>query len=68
MRKKKRKLKKEEKENVEKDEEENEEKKEGNKKEKEDKYLGFWKEFGKNIKLGIVEDPANRSKLAKLTR
>lgn len=59
---------KEEKENVEKDEEENEEKKEGNKKEKEDKYLGFWKEFGKNIKLGIVEDPANRSKLAKLTR
>ena len=54
--------------NVEKDEEENEEKKEGNKKEKEDKYLGFWKEFGKNIKLGIVEDPANRSKLAKLTR
>lgn len=37
-------------------------------KEKEDKYLGFWKEFGKNIKLGVVEDPANRSKLAKLTR
>ena len=48
--------------------EESEEKKDGKKKEKEDKYLNFWKEFGKNIKLGIVEDPANRSKLAKLTR
>ena len=49
-------------------EEESPEKKEVKKKEKEDKYLNFWKEFGKNIKLGIVEDPANRSKLAKLTR
>lgn len=35
---------------------------------KEKKYNKFWKEFGKNIKLGIVEDPANRGKLAKLTR
>jgi len=33
-----------------------------------DNYLKFWKEFGKSIKLGIIEDPANRSKLAKLTR
>lgn len=53
---------------TEKDEEENQEKKESKKKDKEDRYLNFWKEFGKNIKLGIVEDPANRSKLAKLTR
>lgn len=49
-------------------EEEEEETKETKKKDKEDRYLTFWKEFGKNIKLGIVEDPANRSKLAKLTR
>jgi len=33
-----------------------------------DRYHKFWKEFGKNIKLGIIEDPGNRSKLAKLTR
>lgn len=37
-------------------------------KEKIEKYEKFWKEFGKNIKLGIIEDPGNRSKLAKLTR
>lgn len=48
--------------------EETEEEKENKKKASEDRYLNFWKEFGKNIKLGIVEDPANRSKLAKLTR
>ena len=30
--------------------------------------MKFWKVFGKNIKLGIIEDPANRSKLAKITR
>jgi len=33
-----------------------------------DKYNGFWKEFGKNIKLGIIEDAANRNKLAKISR
>jgi len=38
------------------------------KKEKKDKYSEFWKEFGKNIKLGIIEDSANRQKLAKLSR
>ncbi len=30
------------------------------------KYIEFWKEFGKNIKLGIIEDSSNRSKLAKV--
>ena len=34
----------------------------------EDPYIGFWSKFGKNIKLGIIEDSANRSKLTKLLR
>merc|ERR1719248_337126 len=34
----------------------------------EDPYIGFWNKFGKNIKLGIIEDSANRSKLTKLLR
>jgi len=33
-----------------------------------DKYKEFWKEFGKNIKLGVIEDSSNRQKLAKLLR
>ena len=33
-----------------------------------DPYLEFWEKFGKNIKLGIIEDSANRSKLTKLLR
>lgn len=37
-------------------------------KEGEDKYAKFWKSFGKNIKLGVIEDASNRSKLAKLLR
>lgn len=50
------------------DDKENAEELEKKKKEKRDKYLEFWKEFGKNIKLGIIEDSANRQKLAKLSR
>jgi heat shock protein beta len=36
--------------------------------EEEDKYEIFWKNFGKNIKLGVIEDSSNRNKLAKLLR
>merc|ERR1711871_35774 len=36
--------------------------------EKDDPYIKFWEAFGKNIKLGIIEDSANRSKLSKLLR
>jgi heat shock protein beta len=36
--------------------------------EKKGKYAKFWKEFGKSIKLGIIEDATNRVRLAKLLR
>merc|ERR1712054_628261 len=36
--------------------------------EDEDPYIKFWEAFGKNIKLGIIEDAPNRSKLQKLLR
>ena len=35
---------------------------------KQDPYIEFWEKFGKNIKLGIIEDSMNRSKLTKLLR
>merc|ERR1719261_1801432 len=56
------------------EEEEEGEKKEGDGEEKEgeddeeSKYTKFWKAFGKYIKMGLIEDAANRTRLAKLLR
>jgi len=36
--------------------------------EKSQKYSEFWKEFGKSIKLGVIEDQKNRKKLLNLLR
>ncbi|XP_023934838.1 endoplasmin [Bicyclus anynana] len=33
-----------------------------------DEYDHFWKEYSTNVKLGVIEDPSNRSRLAKLLR
>lgn len=49
-------------------EEEKKEAEDEEKKDEEDKYGKFWKNFGKNVKLGVIEDASNRSKLAKLLR
>merc|ERR1719277_1882929 len=50
------------------DDEDDEEKEEGDEDDEDEPYIGFWNKFGKNIKLGIIEDSANRSKLTKLLR
>ncbi|GMJ07020.1 SHEPHERD, HEAT SHOCK PROTEIN 90.7, HEAT SHOCK PROTEIN 90-7 [Hibiscus trionum] len=36
--------------------------------EKKGQYTKFWNEYGKSIKLGIIEDASNRNRLAKLLR
>jgi len=33
-----------------------------------DKYGAFWREYSTNVKLGVIEDAANRTRLAKLLR
>merc|ERR1711988_1377304 len=50
----------------EKDEEEKEEKKD--KGDEESTWMKFYKEFGKNLKMGCYEDDSNRSKISKLLR
>ncbi|XP_010539097.1 PREDICTED: endoplasmin homolog [Tarenaya hassleriana] len=42
--------------------------KSGENNEKKGQYTKFWNEFGKSIKLGIIEDASNRNRLAKLLR
>jgi heat shock protein beta len=50
------------------DAEEGEKEKTDESEETEDEYLKFWEAFGKNIKLGLIEDSSNRTKLSKLLR
>jgi len=47
---------------------ESKEEEEDKKEEKVDKYISFWEVFGKAIKLGLIEDSSNRTKLSKLLR
>merc|ERR1712048_25658 len=50
------------------DEDKEEDKEEDDDAEKPMKYSEFWKEFGKSIKLGVIEDGKNRKKLLNLLR
>jgi heat shock protein beta len=50
------------------DDEEEEEEEEKAEEEKPMKYSAFWKEFGKSVKLGVIEDSKNRKKLLNLLR
>merc|ERR1719453_156615 len=50
------------------DEEEGKEKKDEAEDDEVSKYDKFWKAFGKYIKMGLIEDAANRTRLAKLLR
>ena len=38
------------------------------KEKKKAKYVQFWEQFGKSIKLGLIDDRANKAKLSKLIR
>merc|ERR1719331_2003124 len=50
------------------EEEKKEVEKEEEDKDEASKYTKFWKAFGKYIKMGLIEDAANRTRLAKLLR
>merc|ERR1712083_1182127 len=50
------------------DAEKDEDKEEDEDKEVSQKFSDFWKEFGKSIKLGVIEDTKNRKKLMQLLR
>ncbi|CAE7421285.1 unnamed protein product [Symbiodinium sp. KB8] len=53
---------------VDEDEKEEAAAKEAEKQSEVNDYIKFWKQFGKSLKLGIIEDSSNRSKLSKLLR
>merc|ERR550537_834447 len=50
------------------EDEEVDKEKEAEEEEGDSKYTKFWKAFGKYIKMGLIEDAANRTRLAKLLR